>query len=56
LKAEGEALFAGPTLKPVRVTDDRFGDVYEPPRTYLSHETPLCDIADGLAKQAIVYY
>jgi hypothetical protein len=55
LKAEGEALFAGPTLKPIRVTDDRFGNVSDPPRSHLGREIPFCDFADGLAKQALIY-
>ena len=56
LKAEGEALFAGPTLKPVRVTDVRFGDVFEPPRSHLGKDIPFCDFADGLARQALIYF
>lgn len=56
LKAEGEALFAGPTLKPVKVADPRYGDVFDPPRTHLGREIPFSDFADGIAKQAIVYF
>jgi hypothetical protein len=55
LKAEGKALFAGPTLKPVQVMDRRSGCVYEPPRLHLGQHIPLCDFADGLAKQAVIY-
>jgi hypothetical protein len=52
---EGKALFAGPTLKPVKVIDARYGDVFDPPRTHLGQEILLCDFADGIAKQAVIY-
>jgi hypothetical protein len=56
LKAEGEALFAGLTLKPVKVRDDRYGDEFEPPRLHLGKEIRFCDFADGLAQAAIIYF
>lgn len=55
LKAEGDAVFAGPTLKAVGVVDQRYGDVFDPPRTHLGREIPFSDFADGLATQAITY-
>lgn len=53
LNAEGEGLFAGPTLKPLKVRNR--GVDYEPPRQHLGKEIPFCDFADGLAKHAIPY-
>jgi hypothetical protein len=55
LKAEGKALFAGPTLTPIHVKD-RSGNIYDPPRFHLGRDIFLADFADGVAKQAITYF
>lgn len=55
LKATGEALFAGPTLKLIKVTDRRHGTSFDPPLIHLGQPIPFAGFVDAIAQQAIVY-
>jgi len=50
-----DAVIAGPTLKPVRVTDSRFKDYCDPPRTHMGKHISYCDFVDGIAAVALAY-
>lgn len=50
-----KGVLAGPTLKPIRAHDDRFGDYCDPPRTHLGEEIDFADFADSLANVALPY-
>lgn len=50
-----DGVLAGPTLKPVRATDSRYGDYCDPPEIHLGEAIKYCSFVDGLAKAAIPY-
>lgn len=53
--AEGEGVFAGPTIKPIRVYDRRFGDYFDPPLTHMGENIDYFDFVDGIAAAAFKY-
>jgi hypothetical protein len=51
-----DCVMAGPTLKPVQVTDSRFGDSCDPPTTHMGDEIPYAaNFLDSIAEAAIPY-
>ena len=47
------AVLAGPTLKPIRVTDTRFGDFCDPPQMHMGQEILYANFVDGIAAAAM---
>lgn len=52
---EMEGVFAGPTLKPIRVHDRRFNDFCDPPRMHMGQYILFADFSDGVAEAVIPY-
>jgi hypothetical protein len=52
---EMEGVFAGPTLKPIRVYDRKHGDYFDPPEMHMGAEIPYRDFVDGLGAVALCY-
>jgi hypothetical protein len=50
-----DVVLAGPTLKPVRVNDRRYGDYCDPPKTHIGKEILYSDFVDHLAETALPY-
>lgn len=50
-----DAVVAGPTLRPIRVHDRRYGDHCDPPKTHMGKEISYHGFLDGLATVAIGY-
>lgn len=51
-----DVVIAGPTLKPIKVTDSRFNDECDPPTTHLGNEIEFADFIDKLAHAAMPYF
>ncbi|MGB8737108.1 MAG: hypothetical protein WCD20_13485, partial [Rhodomicrobium sp.] len=47
-----EAVLAGPTLKPIRAYDRKYGDYFDPPKTHLGKEIKCPDFVDSLGEVA----
>lgn len=52
---KGKGVFAGPTLKPIRAHDRRFGDYCDPPVEHLGSVIEFADFADSLGVAALPY-
>jgi len=50
-----DVILAGPTLKPVRANDRRFGDYCDPPETHFGKEIQFHGFVDYLAEAALPY-
>jgi hypothetical protein len=50
-----DGVFAGPTLKPIRAHDRRFGDYCDPPEKHRGEDILFANFVDGIATAALPY-